>query len=54
LRSRLREELRLAASIGGLWSLLREMGLRLKKSRYTLPSKTLSPSGSGARSGASE
>ena len=54
LRSRLREELRLAASIGGLWSLLREMGFRLKKSRYTLPSKTLPPSGSGARSGANK
>ncbi len=31
LQSRLHEELRLRASIGRLWSLLREMGLRLKK-----------------------
>ena len=34
LQSRLHEELRLRASIGRLWSLLREMGLRLKKTLY--------------------
>ena len=54
LQSRLREELRLRASIGRLWSLLREMGLRLKKKRSTPPSKTLPPTDSGARSGGSK
>ncbi len=54
LQSRLHEELRLRASIGRLWSLLREMGLRLKKKRSTPPSKTLPPTDSGARSGGSK
>ena len=43
LQSRLHDELRLRASIGRLWSLLRELGLRLKKSRSTPPSKTPPP-----------
>ena len=39
LQSRLRGELGLKASIGRLWSVLREMGLRLKKSRPAPPSR---------------
>ena len=54
LQSRLHEELRLRASIGRLWSLLREMGLRLKKKRSTPPSKTRPPTDSGALSGGSK
>ena len=54
LQSRLHEELRLRASIGRLWSLLREMGLGMKKKRSTPPSKTLPPTDSGARSGGSK
>ena len=54
LQSRLREELGLRASIGRLWSLLREMGLRVKKNRSTPPSKTRPPTDSGARSGGSK
>ncbi len=54
LQSRLRGELGLRASIGGLWNLLGELGLRLKKSRSRPRSKT-SPRWSGdARSGASK
>lgn len=48
LQSRLHEELQRRASIGRLWSLLREMGLRLKKKRSTPPTD------SGARSGGSK
>ena len=54
LQSRLHEELRLRASIGRLWSLLREMGLGMKKKRSTPPSKTPPPTDSGARSGGSK
>ncbi len=51
LQSRLRGELGLKASIGRLWSVLREMGLRLKKSRSTPPSRMSLPSRGVARSG---
>ena len=51
VQSRLRDELRLRASIGRLWSLLRELGLRLKKSRSTPLSKTLPPADSDVLSG---
>ena len=54
LQSRLHEELRLRASIGRLWSLLREMGLGRKKKRSTPPGKILPPTDSGARSGGSK
>ena len=40
MQGRLHRELRLQASIGRLWAVLQEMGLRLKKSRSTLPSRT--------------
>ena len=46
VQSRLRDELRLRASIGRLWSLLRELGLRSKKNRSTPPSKTPPPTDS--------
>ena len=51
VQSRLRDELRLRASIGRLWSLLRELGLRLKKGRSTPLSKTLPPADSDVLSG---
>ena len=51
LQSRLRGELGLKASIGRLWRVLREMGLRLKTSRSTPPSRMLPPSRGVARSG---
>ena len=54
LQSRLRTELGIKASIGRLWSLLREMGLRFKKSRSTPPSRTTRRTGSGAPAGASK
>jgi len=40
IQGRLHRELRLWASIGRLWAVLQGMGLRLKKSRSTPPSKT--------------
>ena len=54
LQSRLRAELGLKASIGWLWDLLREMGLRLKKSHSTPPSRTARRTASGAPYGASK
>ena len=54
LQARLRAELGLKASIGRLWIVLREMGLRLKKSRSTPPNKTAKPTKSGVRPGASK
>ena len=53
LQSRLRGELGLKASIGRLWSVLREMGLGLKNSWSSAPSRMSPPSRSGARSGVS-
>jgi transposase len=54
LQSRLHAELGLKASIGRLWGLLREMGLRLKKSHSTPPSRTARRTASGAPYGASK
>ncbi len=54
LQARLQSELKLKASIGRLWNLLREMGLRLKKSRSTPPNKTAKPTKSGVPHGASK
>ena len=51
LQARLQSELKLKASIGRLWSLLREMGLRLKKSRSTPPNRTAKPTKNGALRG---
>ena len=54
LQSRLRAELGLKASIGRLWELLREMGLRLKRSHFTPPSGTARRTKGGAPYGASK
>ncbi len=54
LQSRLLGELQLKASIGRLWSLLRELELRLKKKRSTPRSRMSPPFGSDANSGASK
>ena len=54
LQSRLLDELGLSSSIGRLWSLLRELGLRVKKSRSTPPSKIRRRSANGASGGASK
>jgi len=51
MQARLRSELGMAASIGRLWSLLRDMGLGRKKSRSTRPSKTRPRAVSSALSG---
>lgn len=54
LQARMHGELQLRISIGRLWILLREMGLRLKKSRSTLPSRTPQQVNSSAVSGGKE
>ena len=43
MRQRLSAELQLSVSMGRLWTVIREMGLRLKKSHSTPPSKTRRP-----------
>ena len=53
LRARLAQELELSVSVGRLWTVLREMNLRLKKSRFTPPSRTPKRAGGNARSGGS-
>ena len=53
LRARLAQELDLSVSVGRLWTVLREMNLRLKKSRFTPPSRTPKRAGGNARSGGS-
>ena len=53
LRARLARELDLSVSVGRLWTVLREMNLRLKKSRCTPPSRTPKRVGGNARSGGS-
>lgn len=54
LQARLRSELGVTASIGRLWSLLREMSLDRKKSHLTRPNKTRPRAVSSALSGESE
>lgn len=51
IQGRLHRELRLWASIGRLWAVLQGMGLRLKKSRSTPPSKTAKQTALSAASG---
>ena len=53
LRSRLRQECELSVSVGRLWAVLRELDLRLKKSRSTPPSRTPKRAAGNARSGGS-
>ena len=43
MRQRLSTELQLTVSMGRLWTVLQEMGLRLKKSHSMPPSKTPKP-----------
>jgi transposase len=52
LQERLWKQRKLEVSVGRLWTALRDMGLRLKKSRSTPPSKTPLPARSNAASGA--
>jgi transposase len=51
LRARLEQELQCSVSVGRLWTVLRELDLRLKKSHSTLPNRTPKRGGSIARSG---
>ena len=51
LQRRLDRDLRLPVSIGRLWGVLHQMGLRLKKSRSTPPSRTLKQAAFSAASG---
>ena len=53
LQSRLLDELGLSSSIGRLWSLLRELGLRVKKSLYAAEQDTAAVR-NGASGGASK
>lgn len=52
LQERLWKQRKLKVSVGRLWTALRDMGLRLKKSRSTPPSKTPLPASYNAASGA--
>ena len=51
LQQRLYRDLRLPVSIGRLWGVLQQMGLRLKKSRFTPPSRTPKQAALNAASG---
>lgn len=51
MQRRLSRERRLAVSVGRLWAVLREMGLRLKKSHSMPPSRTANRGGGNAASG---
>ena len=52
LRKRLAQQVRLPISVSRLWTVLAEMGLRLKKSRSTPPNKTALRASSSAAYGA--
>src|SRR5271169_2762686 len=52
LQERLWKQRKLEVSVGRLWTALRDMGLRLKKSHSTPPSKIPLPASSNAASGA--
>ena len=51
LQQRLEQGQRLRLSLGWIWVLLRQLGLRLKKNRSTLRSKTANKPGAAGRSG---
>ena len=51
IQQRLKTEMRLPVSQSRLWTVLHQMGLRLKKSRSTLPSKIAKRPASGASFG---
>lgn len=52
LSERLRQERALGISLSRLWTILKQMGLRLKKSHSTPPSRTRKESGRSGSSGA--
>lgn len=54
LQTRLVQQRQLTISISRLWTVLYEMGLRLKKSHSTPPSRTPKKAGSGGASGRSK
>jgi transposase len=54
MQQRLRTDLRLEVSLSRLWTVLRQMGLRLKKSRYTPPNKIRKRPAGGAGFGTIE
>jgi transposase len=49
LQEQLREQVRLQVSVPSLWTVLRKIGLRLKKSHSTRKSGTRKPTGSAAK-----
>jgi len=51
MQKQLKRELHLAVSIGRLWRVLQQMGLRLKKSRSLPPSRTPKPAATSATAG---
>ena len=53
LREDLERDLGIVVGVTQLWTVLKRMGLRFKKSRSTPPSRIRPASGSGGRSGAS-
>jgi transposase len=53
MQLRLYEQRKLEVSVSRLWTVLQRLGMRLKKSRSMLPSKTPKQAGSGASLGAS-
>lgn len=52
LQLRLHEQCQLEISLSRLWTVLKRVGLRLKKSRSMPPNRTPSQAGSGGRTGA--
>jgi transposase len=53
LQLRLWENCQVEVSVSRLWTVLQEMGMRLKKSQFTPPSKTPKPGASAGRLGGS-
>ena len=53
LQAKLRSEASISLSLGRIWHLLKKLGLRLKKSHSTPPSRTPKQAGDNARSGGS-
>jgi transposase len=50
VQQKLKQEAGITLSVPQIWHLLRKLGLRLKKSRFTPPSATPRPTASSARS----
>jgi len=49
LQEQLHQQMRLSVSLPSLWTVLRKMGMRLKKSHSTRTSATRRPTGNGAK-----